>query len=163
VGSGRLATLGPALSREFEPNPLLGEGFGTRVVAPTPAVPVANAPILDDEWLGILLETGLAGALTLSWLFIRLIRRLLPEARDNESASSWFMVAVIASVSSFAVSMFFYDAFSFIQVTFMLFIVMGLGTSVLLSTAPSRAVQRARREAESLSRPRLDRPHGQPG
>ena len=34
VGSGRLATLGPALDAEFN-NPLVGEGFGTRVIADT--------------------------------------------------------------------------------------------------------------------------------
>lgn len=140
VGSGRLATLGPALHAEFLPNPLLGEGFGTRVTTPIPpAVPVPNAPILDDQWLGILLETGLAGALALAWLFVRLIRRLAPEARDDNSPRSWFLASVIASVGSFAASMFFYDAFSFIQVTFLLFIIMGLGLSALMSPEPSLA------------------------
>jgi hypothetical protein len=43
--------------------------------------------------------------------------------------------------------MFFYDAFSFIQVTFMLFIVLGLGMSALLSPQPAYAAQRLRREA----------------
>ena len=61
VGSGRLATLKPALRKEFLPDPLIGEGFGTRVTTADNAVPVPNAPILDDEWLGILLETGAAG------------------------------------------------------------------------------------------------------
>lgn len=162
VGSGRLATLGPALRREFDPNPLLGEGFGTRVTSATAKVKVPNAPILDDQWLGILLETGVAGALVLAWVFIRMIRRSLPQARDDESPRGWYMLAVIASVASFFVSMFFYDAFSFIQVTFMLFIVMGLGTSVL--AGPATATQRVRREAAPLSpRPRLDLPQGEPG
>ena len=40
VGSGRLATLGPALHREFTPNPLFGEGFQTRVTKPDEIVAV---------------------------------------------------------------------------------------------------------------------------
>src|SRR5581483_9204661 len=118
VGSGRLVTLGPALSREFDPNPLFGEGFGTRVTTKLPGIP-KNAPILDDQWLGILCETGIAGALALLWLFVRLIRRLLPHARDDDSPRSWYLVGAMASVLSFAVGMLFYDAFSFIQVTFL--------------------------------------------
>ena len=53
VGSGRIATLGPALHREFRPNPILGEGFGTRITTKDEVVPVPNGPILDDQWLGI--------------------------------------------------------------------------------------------------------------
>jgi O-antigen ligase len=145
---------------------VLGEGFGTRVTTPEPpAVPQPNAPILDDQWLGILLETGLAGALTLVWLFVRLIRRLLPEARADDSPRSWFLVGVVASVGSFAASMFFYDAFSFIQVTFLLFIVMGLGVSTVLAPEPSRVPRRARNRAPQ--RPLIPYaggpPHSQPG
>ena len=61
VGSGRLATLGPALHREFRPNPLVGEGFATRIVDPLDGTP--NAPILDDRWAGVVCETGLLGRL----------------------------------------------------------------------------------------------------
>jgi O-antigen ligase len=142
VGSGRIATLWPALHAEFSPNPLVGEGFGSRVTTPTPAVPKPNAPILDDQWLGILLETGLFGALALLWMFVRFIRRLAPVARDDDSPRGWFLVSCIASVAGFASTMLFYDAFSFIQVTFMLFIIMGLGISALL--VPERALARSR-------------------
>ncbi len=133
VGSGRLATLWPALHREFDPNPLLGEGYGTRVTTQTTGGPRPNGPILDDEWLGILCQTGVFGTLALVWLFARLIRRVAPPARED-SPRGWFLVAVIASVAGTFASMFFYDAFSFIQVTFMLFIVMGLGISAFLAT-----------------------------
>ena len=161
VGSGRLATLGPALKREFDPNPLLGEGFGTRVTVPTPTIPNPNGPILDDQWLGTLCETGIAGALSLLWIYIRFIRRLWPYARDDDSPWGWFLVAAIASVVSFAVSMFFYDAFSFIQVTFMLFIVMGLGVSAFLAPEYAHVTQRSRRGAQLPVPPRLGA-QGQP-
>ena len=91
VGSGRLATLGPALRREFDPNPLLGEGFGTRVTVKTPLVPVPNAPILDDQWLGILCETGLARCAHAPLAFLRFMRRLWPDARDDDSPRSWYL------------------------------------------------------------------------
>jgi len=165
VGSGRLATLGPALHREFVPNPILGEGFGTRVTVPDPpSVPTTNGPILDDQWLGTLLETGLAGALTLLWLFLRFMRRLWPESQDDESPRSWYLLAAVASVVCFGVSMFFYDAFSFIQVTFMLFIVLGLGVAAFLAPEPVRVAVRVPRQTIRVPLvPRLDDPQGQPG
>lgn len=138
VGSGRLATLWPTLHREFAPDPLFGEGYGTRITTAQPGGPPPNAPILDDEWLGVLTETGVFGALALVWLFARLIRRVAPAARED-TPRGWFLVAVIASVAGFFASMFLYDAFSFIQVTFLLFIVTGLGVSALLATDPDAA------------------------
>jgi O-antigen ligase len=163
VGHGRLATLGPALRTEFDPNPLVGEGFGTRVSTPLPTVP-QNGPILDDQWLGILLETGVAGTFALLWVFVRLIRRLWPHARDDNSPWGWLMIAGIASVASFAVSMFFYDAFSFIQVTFLLFILMGLSASALIAPEYVRTTAQAtRREARTAATPPVGGPQGQPG
>lgn len=160
VGHGRLATLGPALRTEFDPNPVLGEGFGTRVSTDLPGIP-KNGPILDDQWLGILLETGIFGTFALLWVFVRFCRRLWPHARDDDSPWGWLMIASIASVASFAVSMFFYDAFSFIQVTFMLFIVMGLGAAGLMAPDYVRATQTAPRRPRRS--PRLGEPQGQPG
>jgi hypothetical protein len=131
VGHGRLATLGPALEAEFKPNPLLGEGFGTRVTVPDESVPVANAPITDDEWLSVLLETGIVGALSLAWLFVRFIRRAGAEARRDLSPRGWLLASITASVTAYAVGMFTYDSFSFIQVTFLLFVLLGLGCATL--------------------------------
>ena len=163
VGSGRLATLGPALHREFSPNPLLGEGFGTRVTVPDPpSVPTANGPILDDQWLGILIETGVAGALALLWVYLRFMRRLWPATKDEHSPRSWFLLAAVASAASFATSMFFYDAFSFIQVTFMLFIVLGLGVSAYLAPEPMRVAAPVPHKARQQLLPRLNDPQGQP-
>ncbi len=152
VGSGRLATLGPALHNEFH-DPLVGEGFATRITKPTPLVPVPNGPILDDQWLGVLLETGILGVISLLWLFLRFIRRAGREAKSDQSARGWLLASFAASVSAFAVGMLFYDAFSFIQITFMLFIFLGIGTSALL--APTAEWE----TAEELARaavPRLD-------
>lgn len=138
VGSGRLATLGPALSKELVPNPLLGEGFGTRVTTPEEFVE-PNAPILDDQWLGVLLETGILGAGALAWLFLRFIRRLGRSAKHDDSPFGWMLAGITASVAAYAISMFTFDAFSFIQVTFLLFILLGLGSAALRVNASGRS------------------------
>jgi hypothetical protein len=137
VGSGRLATLGPALHREFVPNPILGEGFGTRITTPDDVVPVPNAPILDDQWLGTLLETGVAGALSLLWLFVRFVRRLGREAKRDRGPRGWLLVCLAASVAAFAESMLTYDALSFTQATFLLFIFIGIGCATYALPATS--------------------------
>lgn len=131
VGSGRLATSGPVLRGEFRPDPVFGDGFGTRIVQADQYVKVANAPILDDQALGVLVETGLLGAFAVSWLFVRFVRRLAKDARVDQTPRGWLLTGLAASVAGYGVSMFTYDAFSFIQVTFLLFIFIGLGTVVL--------------------------------
>src|SRR5207253_4496147 len=55
---GRLAKLGPAL-QQWEEKPLFGVGMGTRVVGFQ--VKFNNAFILDDQWLGTLLDVGAVG------------------------------------------------------------------------------------------------------
>jgi hypothetical protein len=131
VGSGRIATLGPALHAEFKQNPLLGEGFGTRVPVADEVVKVPNGPILDNQWLGTLLETGVLGALSFVWIFLRFVRRLGRAAKEDLSARGWLLAGLAAAVGAFGVGMFFFDAFAFIQVTFMLFIYLGLGVATL--------------------------------
>lgn len=130
VGSGRIATLGPALRTEFDPNPVLGEGFSTRVTTDDPKVP-ANAPILDNQWLGTLLETGILGFGFLLWLFLRFIRQSGREAKDDRTLRGWLLTGVTASVTAVMVGMVTFDAFSFIQLTFVLFTLFGLGAALM--------------------------------
>jgi hypothetical protein len=144
VGSGRLATLKPVLRTEFYPNPLLGEGFATRVSGDNGPAVKANAPILDDEWAGVLVETGVIGALALGWLMVRAVRMLGGIARKEPGPDGWLATALAAGIASFGIGMFTFDAFSFIQVTFLFFLFLGL-TGVLneaqssgRSTAPVR-------------------------
>jgi polysaccharide biosynthesis protein PslJ len=125
-GSGRLADLGPGLS-EWSHHPVFGEGFGTRVVNG----PSANASILDDQWLGTLLETGAVGVIAWVWLFCAAVRRLGRLAKRDDSSRGWLAVALAASISAYAAGMLTYDAFSFIQVTFILFFVLGFAAALL--------------------------------
>lgn len=133
-GAGRVADLGPALRGEFAPRPLLGQGFGTRVVDKGPK---ENAAILDNQWLATLLETGLAGFAAWLWLFKRFIQRLGSRAKRDLTETGWLAAGLTASVAAYVVGMFFYDAFSFIQVTFFLFIMLGLGCALLADTGRS--------------------------
>jgi hypothetical protein len=130
VGSGRLATLMPALRKEFYPDPLLGEGFGTRVTGREEVVP-QNAPITDDQWLATLLETGLLGFGAISWLFVRYVRRLGRAAKDDDSPEGWLLAGFTAGVAGFAFGMLTYDAFAFIQVTLVMFILLALGSALM--------------------------------
>jgi hypothetical protein len=135
-GSGRLADIGPTM-KEFAAKPIFGQGFGTRQPVKHP-----DTQILDDQWLKTLVETGVVGTLGWLWLFARSIRRLARRSR-LASDGGWLEVALAAAVASFAVGMAFYDTFSFIQVTVMLFILLGLAAA-LARTAPREVAGRVR-------------------
>jgi O-antigen ligase len=127
-GSGRVADLGPGLV-EASRTPLLGQGYGSRVID---IGPLQNAPILDDQWLQTLLETGILGLGAWLWLFISFSRRMLRRAREDiDSPDAWLYAALGSSIASFAFGILFYDAFSFIQVTFFAFILIALGAMLL--------------------------------
>ena len=137
VGSqdgGRLTDIGPSL-REYEQHPLLGEGFGTRISQRLGVlegrVGAATARILDDQWLGSLLETGAIGFLSLVWLFVRPIRRLARRAKADSGPEGWLAAALAASLTSFAISMLTFDAFGFVQVTILTFLLLALSSSLL--------------------------------
>lgn len=121
--------------------PAFGQGYGTRVVTsekereitrlPGQRTYEVNAKILDNQWLGTAVETGLVGVFAWIWLFGRFIRRAGREARDDDSPRGWLLTALTASMASAAVGMFTFDMFSFIQVTFMLYFVAALGACTL--------------------------------
>jgi hypothetical protein len=141
AGSGRLADLGPGL-RQWADQPFVGQGFGTRIVDG----PQANSGILDDQWLGTLLETGIVGVLGWAWLLIRAVRRLNRAARADESARGWLFAGLSASICAYGFSMLTYDAFAFIQVTFLLFFLLSFA-AVLLPPAERRAFASGHRRA----------------
>jgi polysaccharide biosynthesis protein PslJ len=125
-GQGRVADLGPAID-EWSQSPLLGQGYSSRVVdGDNP-----NAQILDNQWLGSLLETGLIGVLGLVWLLWRSVRRLGAAAKRNVSPQGSLFVGLAASIAAFAVGMLTFDAFSFIQVTLFLFMLLAVAASAL--------------------------------
>jgi O-antigen ligase len=124
-GQGRVADLGPTLE-EIAQTPVVGQGYGSRIVDGE----AANAQILDNEWLATLLETGVVGGLAYLWLFVRAIRRLARTARGDPSVAGWLPAALAASLAALATGMLTFDAFSFIQVTFLLFIVLAFAATL---------------------------------
>jgi hypothetical protein len=154
-GSGRLADIGPAME-EFVAQPLLGQGYSTRITGRVNA----NAQILDDQWLKTLLETGVVGVCAWLWLFARFARRVGPRAKEDDGEEGWLLTALTASVLAFAVGMFFYDAFAFIQVTLLFYILTALGMAQL--ALPKRTRQPSR-VARRVIRPPLPAPTARRG
>jgi hypothetical protein len=141
LAGGRLRQLGPEL-RASEPHLLLGIGWGTRLTGF--ANPKRNAPILDNQWLDTWLEIGIIGAGALGWVLLRAVRSLGRAAKRAAPTApeGWLYTALAASIGSFGVGIFFYDAFSFIQVTFIFWITLAL-SAVYLSLDPVRARAKA--------------------
>jgi hypothetical protein len=134
---GRVGDIGPTF-HEISSEPLFGEGFGTRLVFWRQVNGIftkPNARILDDQWLATLLETGVVGAFAWLWLFVRSIRRLTRAAKTEDGPRAWLMAALLASITAYAVGMLTYDAFSFIQVTFFLYILLGFACGLLAPVA----------------------------
>jgi hypothetical protein len=138
VGSGRVASFGPAVD-EASSHPLFGGGFGTRIVTDEPGGPKKNSFILDDEWLSTTLELGLVGVFAWIWIFWRFCSRAWKIARHDTSDAGWMLTAFVASVLSFAMGMAFYDAFSFIQVTILMIVMLALGCSTMASVKAADA------------------------
>jgi hypothetical protein len=139
LADGRLAKIGPAIS-EWEQHAVVGEGMGTRIVGFQ--VANRNAYILDDQWLGTLLDVGALGVCAYLWLFLRAVRRCGRAAKEDRSERGWLLTGLAAAMAAFAVGMVTYDAFSFIQVTFLFWIMLSL-SAVLLRDHAARAPERA--------------------
>lgn len=128
TGSGRVADLGPSLS-EFSRKPFVGQGFGTRLTSDTDKL--TNAKILDDEWLGLLIEVGLFGTLFLIWMYVRFVRRVARASKADDGPYGWLLAALAAGITAFAFGMLTFDAYSFIQVTILSFILMGIAVAAM--------------------------------
>jgi hypothetical protein len=122
--SNRVSDIGPSI-QESKKTPFFGQGWGTRV--PETLDPTKTRRILDDQWLGVLLEAGWVGVFAWGWFFIRNVRLLARASLQEPTDLSWLLAGLSAAVLGFAVSMFTYDAFGFPQATLLLFILVGLG------------------------------------
>ena len=139
---GRLTDIGPSLA-EYSMKPLLGQGFGSRISQRLGVVNSVKttARILDDQWLSSLLETGAVGVVGLLWLFVRTIRRLVRRAKADDGPEGWLATALAASLYAFAVAMLTFDAFGFIQVTILTFLLLGLASSLVSGDGAARAAR----------------------
>jgi len=128
VYGGRISSerLGPQFD-VIKQQPALGQGYGTRVTSG----PEQNSRVLDNQWLATGVETGLIGVFAWVWLFVRFVRRAGSEAKRDLSERGWLLTAITSSVVAFAVGMFTFDAFSFVQELFVFFVLLALGSAVL--------------------------------
>ncbi len=161
--TNRLSRWGPELHAFGNYNPLFGEGFGTRITGRTSLTEKSkgpldyafdgqgapgsgsqdNAEILDDQWLGTLLEVGVLGVIGWVWLFGRAIRRLGARAKlERGTPDGWLPVAIAASLAGFLASMWFYDAFDFTQADFLTHLVIGFSAALLILPVASKASAR---------------------
>jgi O-antigen ligase/polysaccharide polymerase Wzy-like membrane protein len=130
--SGR-ANLVPRLHEGMR-TPLLGQGMGTRQTGLDN--PLRNAPILDNQWLGLFLEIGLLGIIGWVWLVGRSVRVLGRIAQSRASPDGWLAAGLAAGITGFAVGMATYDSLAFVQEAFVFW------TLVALSAALVNAVER---------------------
>jgi polysaccharide biosynthesis protein PslJ len=132
LAGGRIRQLGPELTLASHHVPF-GEGYGTRITGFD--VPQRNAPILDNEWLDTVVEVGFVGAALWIWLFVMSVRRLARASRGAETdGDDWLFAGFAASIAAFAIGMLTFDAFSFTQVFFFFWIILGLAASMLQIT-----------------------------
>ena len=123
--------------------PILGQGLGTRQTGEDN--PLRNAPILDNQWLGLFLDVGLVGLFGWIWLIVRSVRRLGRVARTRGSPEGMLAAAFAASITGFAVAMLTYDALAFVQAAFVFWVILALSAVLVRahSTTPPPACERA--------------------
>jgi hypothetical protein len=120
---GRITDLAPSLE-EWTRKPLLGSGMGTRITVGENA----NGRLLYDQWLGLPIDTA-AGVLAVAHIVVRFARQQFALARVILGPPGYLPLAWASSVVTFAVGMFTFDSFSFAQVTFLLFMILGIGAA----------------------------------
>jgi len=129
LAGGRIRQLKPML-REASGKPFFGDGYGTRITGFN--TPDRNAPILDNQWLNNVLDVGFVGLGAWVWLMVSAARRLGRASRAPDQVDDgWLFAALAASVTSFAVGMLTFDAFSFTQVTLIFWVILGLSAALL--------------------------------
>ncbi len=150
TGAGRLADLDPALAIVSQ-QPFFGSGLGSRIVIGD----TANSFILDNQWLGTLMEVGALGVLGVIALLLIPTARLFAYAFTPTHTPQYtaLALAIAISVAGYATAMFFYDAFGFFQTFMLLFILLGVGAWVL-TEAPTRNSVAGPASGQVLTRPR---------
>lgn len=138
-GSGRVADLGPGLRRWLE-HPVLGPGPGTgatRDDATTGGAtsvggnPGGLAPgtgtIFDNQYMLSLVTIGAVGLAAVGWFVWGAVVKLTRAARRSRDEWGDLVAACAVSCVGFAIGMFTFDAFAFVQVTLVFYVIAALG------------------------------------
>jgi hypothetical protein len=133
LAGGRLRQLKPMIA-EGSRTPVFGQGVGTRQTGF--GNPLRNAPILDNQWLSLFLDIGAIGVFGWALLIVLAVRKLVATSRSRDGPEAWLAVGYAASITGFAIGMFTYDSLSFTQGAFVVWIILGLATALLLVPKP---------------------------
>jgi len=131
-GSGRLADIKPGLER-WSKAPLFGYGIGTVAATGDKLQPgqETGAPgvstIFDDQYMNTLLSIGLLGLIAVIWFVWGSAAKLASAARRVHGEAGDLLSVCAIAAAGFAAAMFTFDAFSFVQVTLLFFIISAVG------------------------------------
>lgn len=131
-----------AVSPDIATHPVLGRGYGS--MDPTRS---ANYRILDNQYLGWVLQTGFLGLavfLALLATAMALAHRVIRHGRSADERRTG--LAALAGFAAFAVANAVFDLSSFFQVPYMFCVIAGL-CSVAAHGLPAASFTFARREA----------------
>jgi hypothetical protein len=139
-GSGRLADFGPGLEL-WSQQPVVGSGLGSLAVTGQSVVigprfvdaEVADDKsgiIFDNQYLNTLVTLGILGLVGLVWFTWGAALKLARSAWARAGPSADLMAATSIAAAGFAASMFFFDAFSFVQTTIVFFVIAAIGLRV---------------------------------
>lgn len=122
----------PAIVPDFRAHPLLGRGYGT--------YEPDRFRILDNNYLGLLLETGAIGLAAFVAMILSVWGTAIRGLRSMGAARAGPLLAVSAATSAFAVSMALFDAMSFVPVPYFFFFLAGLLAAARWPAADDGAV-----------------------
>jgi polysaccharide biosynthesis protein PslJ len=119
--------------------PMFGRGFSTFLPA---------YRILDNQYLGSLIEVGVFGVLSLLGLFITgILSALLVRHRSHNPNTRSLALSLAAAISAGATSFAFFDAFAFSMISGLMFYLLGM-----INALYSLQSQEGRRIASNVSR-----------
>ena len=110
--------------------PLLGQGVGTRQTGDT-TTPCGTPRSSTTSGSVCSSTSGLVGLFGWIWLIVRIVRRLGRVARTRGSPEGLLAAAFVASITGFAVAMFTYDSLAFVQETFVFWMILALGATLI--------------------------------
>ena len=133
-GSGRLDDIEPGLEL-WSRSPLVGRGIATKDVATSGASDAAQtlsqastaAIIFDNQYLRTLVSLGLVGLFGAIWFVWGSVIRLGRSSKRLAGDDGDLLAACAIACCGYGAGMAFFDAFAFVQVTLIFFIVAAVG------------------------------------
>ena len=138
-GSGRLADLRPGY-RYWLAAPVLGHGVGTQnstagdVHAKGFEQDAPSEIIFDDQYLSTIVTTGIVGLAIVVWFIWGGVIGMRAAALRSAGSAKALIGACAVSCAGFGAGMITYDAFSFVQVTLLFFVIAAMGARMVQIT-----------------------------